>query len=161
MHPQSLDLMAKFAATVPDGALVLDVGSRDVNGNYAPLFAHTQYTGFDILPGHNVHILGSDPYDWPLATCCYDYVISGQCVEHVREPWKWIQELARVLKVGGRCCLIAPWAWPKHDFPIDCWRVLPDGMAALLGYAGLKVMETSMYGEYGRSDCDCVGVGEK
>jgi hypothetical protein len=61
-------------------------------------------------------------------------------MEHVRKPWVWIKELARICKPGGHVITINPVSWPYHEYPIDCWRAYPEGMIGLYEDAGLKVI---------------------
>lgn len=74
----------------------------------------------------------------------FDIVVSGQVIEHVRKPWIWLRELARVCKPGGLVLTVNPVSWPYHEAPIDCWRIYPEGMRALCDDAGLAV-ELSLY----------------
>ena len=74
----------------------------------------------------------------------FDIVVSGQVIEHVRKPWLWLPELARVCKPGGLVLTVNPVSWPYHEAPIDCWRIYPEGMRALCEEAGLSV-ELSMF----------------
>lgn len=130
--------MKDFAGAVHAGSRVLDVGSSDVgSGNYRQHFGHCTYHGLDIAPGNNVDIVAADPYAWDIPPEFYDFVISGQCLEHVEYPWLTIKEMARVLKPGGRLFIIVPFMWPEHKFPIDTYRYLPDGLTALGKWAGL------------------------
>ncbi|MDD4478561.1 MAG: class I SAM-dependent methyltransferase [Mesotoga sp.] len=137
--------MAAFAESLPSSQRVLDVGSMDVNGSYKPLFQDHDYQGLDIAPGPNVDIVAPDPYDWPIEDNSFDVVISGQCLEHVEYPWRTVEEIARVLKPGGMCCIIAPSNGPEHRYPIDCYRYMPDGMKAMAKDAGLKVVSSSLH----------------
>jgi SAM-dependent methyltransferase len=74
----------------------------------------------------------------------FDIVVSGQVIEHVRKPWLWVPELARVCKPGGLVLTVNPVSWPYHEAPIDCWRIYPEGMRALCEDAGLLV-ELSLF----------------
>jgi SAM-dependent methyltransferase len=74
----------------------------------------------------------------------FDIVVSGQVIEHVRKPWLWLRELARVCKPGGLVLTVNPVSWPYHEAPIDCWRIYPEGMRALCEDAGLTV-ELSLF----------------
>ena len=67
----------------------------------------------------------------------FDLVISGQVLEHVRRPWVWMREMARLVRCGGHVITIVPVSWPYHEAPIDCWRILPEGLGALYEEAGL------------------------
>jgi len=153
--------MAEFGAEFMDSAKatqILDVGSFDENGSYRALFGQPPWTyvGCDIQPGRNVDIVLPDPYDWQLEPESYDVVVSGQCMEHVPDLASWARAAARVLRSGGLMCLIAPWQQDEHRYPLDCWRILPDGMAWLLrDVAGLEVLKAF------KQDIDCVGIARK
>ena len=155
MHKNSLKLMAEFVATLPPPPLrVIDIGALNVNGNYRDLFANYEYVGADIVEGPNVDVVLHGPYDWRAGTD-WDVAISGQCVEHVPDLAAWAREFGALLKPGGLACILVPWVWGEHRFPVDCWRVLPDGMAWLIETAGLVAIETRKDGH------DCVGLARK
>jgi len=78
-------------------------------------------------------------YEVPAPDGAFDVVLSGNVMEHVRRPWEWMQEMARVTRPGGLVITIAPISWPYHEAPIDCWRAYPEGLRALLEYSGLLV----------------------
>jgi len=138
MRQESYDLMSRFACRYLDrnsSLKILDIGSCDVgNGSYKPLFANPQwqYYGLDLHPGPNVDIVAKGPYDFGLQEQ-YDVVVSGNCLEHVENPFKWIKQVSTVTKPGGLLCIITPFSLPPHGFPVDCWRILPDGYRSLLG----------------------------
>jgi hypothetical protein len=50
-------------------------------------------------------------------------------------------EIVRVLKPNGFCCMVAPSSGYEHRYPVDCWRVYPDGMRAIAQFAKLEVLE--------------------
>jgi len=140
--------MAAFAASLRQQygqaeLSILDLGSQDVNGSYKELFTKPgwHYLGLDMAPGKNVDLVLADPYNWTeIPSASVDIVISGQAFEHIEFIWLTIQEIARVLKPGGQTCILAPSAGGEHKYPVDCWRIYPDGMRALAKYAGLTVV---------------------
>ena len=141
---------------------LLDVGSCDVQnvGNYRDMFTFkgTQklwsYEGLDIAPGKNVDIVTKDCYNWPLKDGSYDVVISGQCLEHVEAPWMWAREVERVIKKDGTLIVIVPWKCNIHRYPVDCWRILPDGFKYLFGtWTNFNIVETNVKGDGQNDDC--------
>jgi 2-polyprenyl-3-methyl-5-hydroxy-6-metoxy-1,4-benzoquinol methylase len=66
-------------------------------------------------------------YVWGVSDDSYDVVVSTQVIEHVPEPWRWIQEIARIVKPRGIIYICTP-------------RIWPDGMKALARYANLDVV---------------------
>lgn len=149
MHIGSLAKMKyfvkKYLERYSDRKLrILDIGSQDVNGSYKQFFVkeNWQYVGCDMVEGNNVDIILKDVYNWKeFDTNSFDVIITGQTFEHIEYPWLTILEIARVLKPGGLCCIIAPAAGPEHKYPVDCWRIYPDGFKALAQYASLEVIE--------------------
>jgi SAM-dependent methyltransferase len=158
MHKSSLDEMSFFLGKYlnKDTSLdILDVGSMDVNklGTYRSLMSPKwTYTGLDISGGRNVDIV-IKPYNWDLGKE-YDVVICGQCLEHVEDMSAVIDQILKHLKPNGFLCIIVPWRWDEHKFPLDCWRVLPDGMRWLL-------RKTEILSVHKNDSGDCVGVAKK
>lgn len=161
MHDSSYNRIRDFVGLYMDASKelsILDVGSYDVNGSYKPLFANSRwtYTGCDIEAGKNVDIV-INPYKWDnIASESYDVIVSGQCLEHTKMPWKTMEEIVRVCKKGGLIMLTAPWSFIIHRYPIDCWRILPDGMRVLLEDIGH--LETILIEN---NHTDCFGVARK
>ncbi len=125
---------------------ILDLGSTDIGGSYRDLFRSEQweYLGLDLCPGDNVDVVLSDPYTWKeVDSSSVDVFVSGQTFEHIEYFWRTMLEIARILKPGGLCCIVAPSAGPEHRYPVDCWRFYPDGFRALARYAGLETLEAS------------------
>lgn len=158
MHPSSREWMAKFRTSIGDAGKVLDVGSRDTNGSYRDLFANWDYTGLDPVIGKGVDYVPEDPYLWKFADETFDAVISGQTLEHIEFPEKTFKEIYRVLKDGGKCCIIAPSQGPVHNEP---WYQNIDArlMGNLAAGAGL-VIEKLMVGEQAPF-FDCVLMANK
>lgn len=138
MHTGSMVLMESALRRVDCvGMRCLDVGSLDLNGSYRAMVEGRgwQYLGLDIVPGRNVDIVAPE-YDYPFEDREFDVVISGSTMEHVKAIWRWVPELVRVLRPGGLLALITHTAWGEHRHPVDCWRVLPDGMRYLFDVTG-------------------------
>jgi len=144
MHKSSLKLMEevfiKRFLNRP-GSTILDVGALDVNGTYRHLFKDYLYTGADLQPGRNVDIVLPHPYEWNVGQ--YDVVISGQVLEHVEDTAAFMRAVRDALKPGGITCHIVPWRWHEHRYPIDCWRIFPDGMSWLFRNSQLIEVLTS------------------
>jgi SAM-dependent methyltransferase len=140
MHAEALRAMTMMLEQIPlQKADVLDVGSYDVNGTYRPL-VHSRgwcYTGLDITAGPNVDVVAPDPYRIPFIDDRFDVVISGSTMEHVEAIWLWVPELARVIRPGGWLAIVTHWKFPEHRYPVDCWRIMPDGMRFLFHETGV------------------------
>jgi SAM-dependent methyltransferase len=151
MHASSLENMWKcYHGYVANGpfearpeAIVLDVGSNDVNGSYREIFGHApfRYIGADMEPGPGVDLVLADPYKIPLDDASVDIVVSGQALEHCEFFWRSFAEMVRVLRPDGLIFLIAPSAGAIHRYPVDCYRFYPDAYGALAKYAGCDLVE--------------------
>jgi len=149
MHQSSLDKMEKFKENYLDPTKqlrILDIGSKDVNGTYAPLFKEHRWTyhGADMTAGVNVDIVLDNPYNWQkINSNSYDVVISGQTFEHIEFFWITMLQVNRILKMGGVSCIIAPSSGHEHSYPTDCWRFYPDGIRAIAKWAKMEILEAT------------------
>lgn len=56
-----------------------------------------------------------------------DFVIAVELLEHTEHFWKVINEMIRICKVGGNIFITIPcFNYPKHEYPIDLWRIGPN-----------------------------------
>lgn len=131
------DMEALLVAAPAWAKTALDVGSYDENGTNRPLTEAYgwQCTGVDIRAGANVDIV-VQPYHYPFEDNAFDVVLSGQAMEHVEDLRAWIDELVRVLKPGGRLCITTVWKMFYHPYPVDTWRIMPDGFRWLFNQNG-------------------------
>lgn len=144
MHKSSFDEMERVKVRFLSGVsgTIVDIGSKDFNGNYKSLFPNMKYIGLDQEYGPNVDKLMKSDFDTGLEPFSADLVISGQTLEHCRNPFRLVAEMYRICKTGAYCIIIAPSVFNEHRYPIDCWRFLPDGMDELLKNAGFEVVKS-------------------
>ena len=156
MHHEAMVAMRHLLrAYTASAARVLDVGSLDVNGSYRDLVERRNwtYTGLDIADGRNVDVV-APPYSYPFDDNHFDVVMSGSTMEHVEQVWRWVPELARVLRPGGMLAIVTHWQFPEHRYPVDCWRIMPDGMRVLLDLCGcLERYDVAIVSEYDIAAC--------
>lgn len=153
MHAESRQAMSEALSRLTDSPtrFVLDVGAYDVNGTFRPMVEDRGwvYTGLDLEAGPNVDVVSPDPYRFPLLSDTYDVVITGSTMEHVESIWLWVNELVRVLKPGGMLCIVTHWQFPEHRYPVDCWRIMPDGMRHLFDLTGqLRDYDIAIVSQY-------------
>ena len=145
--------VARFAASLPDGARVLDAGAGEAQ--YAHLFARQRYTGVDLGVGDvkwNYRRLDciADLAALPLAAASFDACLNIVTLEHVREPARVLGEIARVLGPGGRLLIVAPHEWEVHQSPHDYFRYTRHGMRLLLEGAGFGAIAIDPVGGFFR-----------
>jgi SAM-dependent methyltransferase len=124
------------------GLRVLEIGPDGFPSTYQRLVndASLVWDTLDLYESPQLTYSKSNEYCFEIPDASYDIVLSGQVIEHVRKPWIWIKELARVTKPEGLVITINPVSWDYHESPVDCWRIYPEGMKALYGEACLTVL---------------------
>lgn len=114
---------------------VMEVGSYDVNGSIRNLFPEP-YIGIDARPGPGVdHVVDIQRGDsWLYGH--FNTVVCVESLEHMTRPWEALAEMRKALKPNG--LLLATWCFdfPIHEYPIDFWRVTPEGFKYILGDVG-------------------------
>ena len=126
--------MALFAIQfVREPKSVAEVGSfivtNDGNGGtFRDIFQHCEYTGLDMGPGPGVdRVIVPDDFGDEQ----FDVVISGSTIEHTQDLHEFAKQCIRITKPGGMLCIIGPHGmsgFEQHAYPLDCWRIWPDGM---------------------------------
>lgn len=79
-------------------------------------------------------------YEVPTPNDTFDIALAAIAIEDVQSTWRWVPEIARITKPGGKAIIINPLSFPYHTAPYDCWRIYPDGMQALCAEPGLEVV---------------------
>jgi len=136
--------VAQYASLLPAGTRVLDAGAGV--GQYRPLFAHCDYKTHDFglepqTVGHYTPLdYESDILAIPAPDASFDVILCTEVLEHVPEPIKALQELARLLRPGGLMLLTAPLGCLLHQEPyIYYGGYSPYWYRRFLGEAGCDV----------------------
>jgi SAM-dependent methyltransferase len=99
----------------PDKVRLLDVGCGSGWSTFA--FARSGYdaTGIDLnanafepAPGHGLTLREGSATDIPFHSNSFDVVVSYQCIEHVPNPQKALDEMSRVCKPRGIAAIVGP-----------------------------------------------------
>jgi SAM-dependent methyltransferase len=134
--------MARFAATIPPGTLVLDAGAGEAP--YRALLAHCRYEAADFVKVDKPYAEQTyvcDLSEIPVEDERFGCVIFNQVMEHLAEPELTLCELRRVLKPGGRLFYSAPLFYEEHEQPYDFFRYTQFGVRHLFAKAGLTVRD--------------------
>lgn len=147
------DAAVRFAASLKEGARVLDAGAGE--GNYKHFFLKQKYVGLDLGIGDakwnysRLDVIG-DLENLPFEDGAFDACVNIVTLEHVREPARVLCELSRVLAPGGRLLLVAPLEWEEHQQPHDYYRYTRFGLEYLLKQAGFSEISIEPAGGYFR-----------
>jgi len=136
---QSQKSRQSFAAFIrrtstPSHAKVLNVGSKSASFGENIL-------NLDIFPYSGVHVIG-DAHRLPIKDGTVDGVIVSSVLEHVAEPVLVVNEIERVLKVGGEVYADIPFMQPFHPDPRDYRRYTLTGVEYLFRH--FAVVEKGM-----------------
>ncbi len=123
----------------------LDVGCG--SRPYEHLFSQGSYVGVDVKSSGRPNDMKQPDYYYdgiilPFSDNAFDMVMSTQVLEHVPNPSKVLNEMARVCKKNGSVVISLPFVYPEHEEPFDFFRFTSFGIKQLAKEAGLEI--TSM-----------------
>ena len=110
---------------------------------YRQLFAQCKsYVKADVTPGPAVDRLLSQDGLTQEASASYDWVVSTQVLEHVREPAAYMKECHRILRPGGRLIVTTHGFVEEHGCPYDFQRWTGRGLEELAVRSGFRIIES-------------------
>lgn len=117
----------EYLGLLPGDSLVVNIGcgvlrrfEKECPGRYLA-------TDIRALP----HVdFAADAAALPLADRSVDAVVALELLEHVLHPRAVLEEIARVLRPGGRVIISVPSTVPRHDHH-DYWRFTAQGLGQL------------------------------
>jgi SAM-dependent methyltransferase len=124
--------LRKVLSSLPQGARILDAGAGELRNQ--PLCSHLNYVSQDFCQydgGVSALNDGLQTGRWdtsridlvcditniPELDASFDFILCSEVLEHVPDPSKVLDEFARLLKVGGKLILTAPFASLVHFSP--------------------------------------------
>lgn len=122
-HNYPEELVELIRAAEEGWALDCGSGSRD------RLFPNV--VNFEIAPFRGVDVVGVAE-DLPFEDGAFDLVASLAVLEHVRDPFKAVAEMQRVLKKGGALWIDTAFMQPYHGFPSHYYNMTQEGLRNLL-----------------------------
>jgi 2-polyprenyl-3-methyl-5-hydroxy-6-metoxy-1,4-benzoquinol methylase len=97
---------------LPYTSTVLDLGGGA--GNFLETlinyFEHVHLMDFApiIQPGRIIYSSGNLNESLPYSDATFDAIVSLEVIEHLENPRHFVREIARILKVNGRCLITTP-----------------------------------------------------
>jgi SAM-dependent methyltransferase len=144
LHPQWLLGRREAPEGLDDiSGTVLDIGAGD-QWIAARLPDTARYVALDYpATGRDMYAATPDVFAdaaaLPLPDASMDGVVCLEVLEHVPDPARVIQEIARVLKPGACAWLSMPFLYPVHDAPFDFQRYTEHGLRRDIARAGLEL----------------------
>ena len=137
--------VAQMVAEIPADAAVLDIGAGDCK--YGALLAGRRYVAVDLVYSSDAHQFApldvlADASALPFRAASFDVALNLVVLEHVPDPARVIQEMARVLKPGGLAYALIPLVRPEHLVPFDFHRFTRYGIRQLFERHGLEILST-------------------
>ena len=132
-------------------AVVYDIGSKgqgETGLEFIPLGVRLLSIDIDaetkpdvVADAHDLHMIPTDSADG---------VFTSSVLEHVRDPWKVVSEIERILKPGGVVHIGMPFVFRFHADPDDFWRT---------SYKGIDLLcqrFDKIYSGYSRGPASCM-----
>jgi SAM-dependent methyltransferase len=157
-----LTLLGQLAACTELPEPVYEFGSFRVPGQrHLPavrdFFPDKAYVGCDLRMGPGVDEV-QDLHALAIPDGSVGTALLFDTIEHVRAPWKAMEELHRVLKPGGIVVMTSVWYFPIHAYPDDYWRFTSSAFRTL--FEGFETVSVAMCG-IERLPHTVVGVASK
>ncbi len=121
----------KFLRHYPSDGTILNLGS-------GPKIVAPGVTNVDIHPYRGVSMV-ADVLSVPLPDGAAERIISDNVLEHVKEPYKAVAEMHRLLAPGGYVYISTPFLYPFHSSPSDYQRWTVEGYRQL--FKDFKIVE--------------------
>ena len=120
-------------------------GSRDRRGRYRP--TNKQQLFLDLSASKKPSVVGTGEA-LPIGSGSIATLICLEVLEHVQHVEKFVQELYRVTKLGGRLFLSMPFLYRFHAAPYDFQRYTEPKLRELLISAGFTIETVDHQGHY-------------
>ncbi len=118
--------------------LLLDLGCGQSPYHKKTLKHVNEQIGLDLHKDNGVDVV-ADAHNLPFKSETFDSVFCSQVIEHVEYPEHVVDEIGRIIKVGGKLILSAPFMFPKHSDPFDYHRFTDIKLERMLKKAGFDV----------------------
>ena len=124
----SLDRLLNRQFARLNAGLVLDVGSK--GAPYATAIPHTRLVTLDVDPSRKPDIC-CDVHELEWEGDYFDTIVALEVLEHLQDPARAINQIRRVLKVGGVFILSTRFLCRYHPDPEDHYRFTWDSLRHL------------------------------
>jgi SAM-dependent methyltransferase len=126
-------------------SLIAGLGAGEEGLNIGAGFTQLspQIRNMELEPGAGIDIVGSVE-NIPSDDNRFSLIVTQEVLEHVENPFLAMQEIARVLRPGGKAYVQLPFMIGYHPCPKDFWRFTHEGIVQLAEHSGLRCIETGV-----------------
>ncbi len=117
---------------------ILDYGCG--GSPYRELFPDTQYKRADFMASRDLDYKLAEDSRLSEENCTFDFILSTQVLEHVKNPAVYLAECHRLLQPGGELALTTHGVFEDHGCPHDFHRWTADGLRQALEASGFRVV---------------------
>ncbi len=110
------------------GDVVVDLGGK--RGSHLERVDARIKINLDLDGRHEPTIVGN-AHSLPLRDSSVNIVLATELLEHCQDPWEVVDEVFRVLSLGGVCLLSTRFIFPIHNDPEDYFRFTDAGLRHL------------------------------
>ncbi len=134
------------AVKLKNGSNILDAGAGPCP--YKSFFNHCHYESTDFVDKYKCLNFVCNLSEIPKKEQTYDAILNTEVLEHVEDPQKVINEMYRILKIGGRIFLTTPQSWRIHQAPYNYFYFTKYGLNSLFEKAGFSKIKIMPMGGY-------------
>lgn len=119
---------------------LLEAGQKE---DFMSLVSMTKFTNLDLedFPGMNNLVADAENLQTVFSDESQNQVWAVELLEHTKHPWHVINEMARICQVSGYLFITVPGkSFPKHEAPVDFWRIGPKTLVKLFPHDYFKVI---------------------
>jgi len=149
IHRDFYPHVKEFASTADGDVLDIGCGQR----RFSDWFSGCNYVGLDFDPKFGDPDVIGDGLKLPFQSNSFDYCVSTQVLEHLKNPFEFFTEIERVLKPGGTCCVTTNQMYPLHMEPHDYFRFTQYGLREVISDTKLEVVDDFQAGSLATRVC--------
>ena len=127
---------------------VLEIGSRCVcsQAHWKRFFPDVQYVGVDVMEGENVDLVADAHFlSNHFEKESFDLVLSFAVFEHLAMPWVVVEEIARILKVGGYVAIETHFSHSEHELPWHFYQFNSNALEGLFNERlGFEIIDSGL-----------------
>lgn len=152
--PEVIDFFyQEVAPLIKEGDVIVNLGSAqgEVLGllenkqkeNFMSVISMTRFSNVDLENFSEMNNLVADAENLQaiFPDESQNQVWAIELLEHTRHPWLVINEMTRICRVGAYLFITVPGkSFPKHEVPIDFWRIGPKTLVKLFPHDYFKLI---------------------